>query len=74
MALISLLVSLWIMVKKNVKDTIWHWKNFRGSEANGIKYNKVKIKRLHFINKKLCEKNEARAYINTVDEAMLKYY
>lgn len=25
------------MVKKNIKDMIWHWKSFRGSEANGIK-------------------------------------
>ena len=32
------------------------------------------MKRLDFINKRLCEKNEARAYINNVDEAMLEYY
>ena len=32
------------------------------------------MKRLDFINKKLREKNEARAYINNVDEAMLEYY
>ena len=31
------------------------------------------MKRLDFINKRLCEKNEARAYINNVDEAMLEY-
>ena len=33
-----------------------------------------RIKRLHFINKRLREKNEAKAYINNVDEAMLEYY
>ena len=27
-----------------------------------------------FVNKRLCEKNEARAYIKNVDEAMLEYY
>ena len=32
------------------------------------------MKRFDFINKRLCEKNEARAYINNVDEAMLEYY
>ena len=32
------------------------------------------MKRLDFINERLREKNEARAYINTVDEAMLEYY
>ena len=31
------------------------------------------MKRLDFIKKRLCEKNEARAYINNVDEAMLEY-
>ena len=32
------------------------------------------MKGLDFINKRLREKNEARASINNVDEAMLKYY
>ena len=32
------------------------------------------MKRLNFINKRLIEKNESRAYINDVDEAMLEYY
>ena len=32
------------------------------------------MKWLDFINKRLREKNEARAYINNVDEAMLEYY
>ena len=31
------------------------------------------MKRLDFINKRLREKNEARAYINNVDEAMVQY-
>ena len=32
------------------------------------------MKRLDFINKRLLEKNEARAYINNVDEVMLEHY
>ena len=32
------------------------------------------MKRLDFINNRLREKKEARAYINNVDEAMLEYY
>ena len=32
------------------------------------------MERLDFINKRLREENGARAYINNVDEAMLKYY
>ena len=31
------LVSLWIMVKRNTKDMIWHLKSFRGPELNRIK-------------------------------------
>ena len=38
------------------------------------KWNKDRMKRLGFINKRLREKNEARTYINNVDEAMLEYY
>ena len=32
------------------------------------------MKRLDFINKKLRQKNEARAYINNFDEAILEHY
>ena len=32
------------------------------------------MKQLDFINKRLREKNEARAHINNVDEAMFEYY
>ena len=32
------------------------------------------MRRLDFINKILREKNEAKTYINNVDEAMLEYY
>ena len=38
------------------------------------KRNKGRMKGLDLINKRLREKNEARAYINDVDEAMLEYY
>ena len=37
-------------------------------------WNEDRMKRLDFINKRLHEKNEARAYIHNVDEAMLEYY
>ena len=32
------------------------------------------MKRLDFTNKRLREKNETRAYINNIDEAMLEHY
>ena len=32
------------------------------------------MKRLDFVNRRIREKNEARTYINNVDEAMLEYY
>ena len=37
-------------------------------------WNEDRMKRLDFINKRLPKKNEARAYINNVDEAMPQYY
>ena len=36
--------------------------------------NEDRMKRLDFINKRLREKNKARAYINNADEVMLEYY
>ena len=38
------------------------------------KWNEDQMERLDFINKRLREKNEARAYINSVDDAILEYY
>ena len=38
------------------------------------KWKEDRRKRFDFINKRLREKNEARAYINNVDEAMPEYY
>ena len=38
------------------------------------KWNEDRMKRFDFINKRLREKNEAKPYINNVDEAMLGYY
>ena len=35
-------------------------------------WNKDQMKRLYFINKRLREKNEAKVYVNNVDEAMLE--
>ena len=37
-------------------------------------WNVDRMKRLDFMNKRLCEKNEARANINNFDEAMFEYY
>ena len=37
-------------------------------------WNKDRMKRLDFINKSLSDKNEARVYINNVDETVLEYY
>ena len=37
-------------------------------------WNKDRMKRLDFINNRLREINETRAYINNADEAMLEYY
>ena len=38
------------------------------------KWNQDRMKRLDFINKGLHGKNEAKTYINNVDEAILEYY
>ena len=38
------------------------------------KWNKDRTKQLDIINKRLRERNEARAYINNVYEALLEYY
>ena len=37
-------------------------------------WNRDRMKRLDFINRRLREKNEAKACTNNVDEAMLEYY
>ena len=38
------------------------------------RWNRDRMKRLDLINKRLHERNEARAYINNLDKAMLEYY
>ena len=38
------------------------------------KWNEDRMKRLDFINKRLRERNEAKAYMNNADKAMLEYY
>ena len=58
------------MVEKNVKDMIWQKNSFEGAKD---KWNKDQMKQLDFINKRLCEENKARAYINNTNEAMLEY-
>ena len=37
-------------------------------------WDRYRMKQLDFINKRLREINEARAYINNVDEAIVEYY
>ena len=46
-------------------ETIWRTKD---------KWNEDRMKRLDFMNKRIREKNEARAYITNADEALLEYY
>ena len=48
--------------------------DFKELQRARDEWNKGRMKRLYFINKRLREKNEARAYINNADEAMLEYY
>ena len=38
------------------------------------KWNEDRMKRLDFTNKRLREKNGAKAFINNVDDTMLEYY
>ena len=38
------------------------------------KWKRGRMKHLDFMNKRLLEKNEARTYIDNVDQAMLEYY
>ena len=38
------------------------------------RWNRDRMKRLDLINKRLHERNEARAYINNLDKAMLEHY
>ena len=38
------------------------------------KWHKGQMRQLHFINKRLREKNEAKAYINNIDDAVPEYY
>ena len=40
----------------------------------GDKWNEGQMERLDFFSKRIREKNEARAYINNVDDAILEYY
>ena len=40
----------------------------------GDEWNRDRMKRIDLINKRLLERNEARAYIKNVDEAMPEYY
>ena len=60
-----------IMVKKNLKDNDLTLERFKKSRDER---NADRMKRLDFLKKRLREKNEARAYINNVDETILEYY
>ena len=57
--------------EKERKRMVQQKKSFKGARG---KWNENRMKRLDFINKRPREKNEARAYIKNVDEAMLEYY
>ena len=57
-----------------VEERIRHDLTLKKLERASDERNKNRIKQLDFINKRLQEKNEARAYINNIDETMLEYY
>ena len=60
-----------IMVEKNAKDMIWQQNSRKGNVINGMR-----IEWYGFIlsTKHCVKKNEAKAYINNVDDAVLEYY
>ena len=57
-------------MKKNVRHDVALAKLQRARDE----WNKDRMKRLDFINKRLREKNEVSTYINNVDETILEYY
>ena len=57
------------MMKKNAKYMIWQKKSFKQPVTNG---KKCRINTLILLIKR-CRKNEAKAYINNVDEEILGY-
>lgn len=52
----------------------WHDLAEENLQRAKDKQNKDRIKQLVFINKILCQNNEARAYINNLDKAIVEYY
>ena len=59
------------MVQKNAKR---HDPALERIQRARDEWNRDRMRRLDFINKRLHEKNEAKTYINNVDEAMIEYY
>ena len=57
-----------------VEERIRHDLALKKLQRERDERNRYQMKQLDFINKILRETNEARAYINNVDEAMLEYY
>ena len=46
----------------------------KGLQRTRDEWNEDRMKQLDFINKRLCDKNKARACINNVDQAMVEFY
>ena len=63
--------SFQIMVKKNEKNMAYPWTDFQ-KERN--LWNKERVKRLDFINKRLREQQDARQAINNAEDGMREYY
>ena len=70
-ALILSSLGSWITVQKERKR---HDLALEKLQRARDEWNRDRVKHLDFINKRLREKNEAKVYINNVDEAMLEYY
>ena len=63
--------SVSTVMTRNAKDMTWHSKSFRWPKTDGMKtecnYLILSMKGWH-------KKNDAKAYINNVHEAMLEHY
>lgn len=70
-ALIFSSAKLWI--KDSDKESKRHDFPLEQLQTAKNEWNKDRIKRIDFINRRLRQRSEARAYINNNDEAMLEY-
>ena len=62
------------LIDHGEKEQKWHNLALEKLQMSREEWKKYTVKRLGFINKRLREKNEARAKNNNADKAMLKHY